>query len=108
MDTVYYEVKNPTNVDCSFVYLGVKYSVTAGDSIKNVPEVVAEKWVNETHQFLKKSKMPKSNTTKQEVVEEVKEEVESIKEEIKEVEEVVDTKEIVEEVKEEVVKTSKK
>jgi hypothetical protein len=71
MDT-YYEIKNPTNLDCYFIFKGQKYTVEANSSTKNVPEEVAMEWVGTIHQFLKKSKQTsvKAEEVKEEVVDE--------------------------------------
>ena len=85
MDT-YYEIKNPTQEDCYFIYKGQKYSVEPMGTTKNVPEEVAIEWVGTIHQFLKKSKQtstkvestPKVEETVAEVAPEVVEEVKEV------------------------------
>ena len=99
MDT-YYEIKNPTQEDCYFIYKGQKYSVEPMGTTKNVPEEVAIEWVGTVHQFLKKSKQTS-----------IKVEATKVEETVEEV--VIDTApEVAEEVKEEVIveapKSSKK
>lgn len=96
----YYEIKNPTALDCYFIFKGQKYTVEANSSTKNVPEEVAMEWVGTVHQFLKKSKQ---TTVK---VDEVKEEVEPklVSEESVEVEPEIIEEELIVEAK----KTSKK